>query len=34
MFSVFRKKPAVLSAGVRSRPMNWWRFHLKKWRKT
>lgn len=33
VFSVFRKKPAVLSAGVRSKPVNWWRFHLKKWMK-
>lgn len=32
--SVFRKEHVVLSAGVRSRPMNWWSFHLRKWRKT
>lgn len=30
----FRKEHAVLSAGARSRPMNWWSFHLRSWRKT
>lgn len=32
--SVHRKWRAVLSVEVRSRPVNWWSFHRRKWRKT